>query len=137
MATAEFTLGMTSGKVLSRAEKLRRIRRLALVARIMDTAIRIPGTRIRFGADSVMGMVPLVGDAGGALIGLVIVNEARRLGLPASKLGTMLYHLGVDTVFGAVPVVGDAFDIYYKAHRRNLRVILDHFALDPDLADLR
>lgn len=137
MATAEFTLGMTSGKVLSRAEKLRRIRRLALVARIMDTAIRIPGTRIRFGADSVMGMVLLVGDAGGALIGLVIVNEARRLGLPASKLGTMLYHLGVDTVFGAVPVVGDAFDIYYKAHRRNLRVILDHFALDPDLADLR
>ncbi len=137
MATAEFTLGMTSGKVLSRAEKLRRIRRLALVARIMDTAIRIPGTRIRFGADSVMGMVPLVGDAGGALIGLVIVNEARRLGLPASKLGTMLYQLGVDTDFGAVPVVGDAFDIYYKAHRRNLRVILDHFALDPDLADLR
>ncbi|MCM2503728.1 DUF4112 domain-containing protein [Aureimonas altamirensis] len=117
---------------MSREEKLRRIRRLAMLARIMDTALRLPGTNIRFGADALMGMVPIVGDAGGALIGLLIVNEARQLGLPKRKLMTMLYNVGVDAAFGAVPVVGDAFDIYYKAHRRNIQIILDHHDLEDD-----
>ena len=52
----------TDGEFTDRAEHLRRLRRLAAIARLMDTAIRIPGTGIRFGADSVLGLVPLVGD---------------------------------------------------------------------------
>ncbi|KHJ56185.1 DUF4112 domain-containing protein [Aureimonas sp. OT7] len=115
---------------MSRDEKLRRIRRLAMLARVMDTALRLPGTNIRFGADALMGMVPIFGDAAGALVGLLIVNEARQLGLPKRKLMSMLYNIGVDTAFGAVPLVGDAFDVYFKAHRRNIQIILDHHGLD-------
>ena len=50
--------------------------------------------------------------------------------MPKRKLMTMLYNIGVDTAFGAVPVVGDAFDVYYKAHRRNIQIILDHHGLE-------
>ncbi len=132
MATVEYILPGEAIRGMSREEKLRRIRRLAMLARIMDTALRLPGTNIRFGADALMGMVPIVGDAGGALIGLLIVNEARQLGLPKRKLMTMLYNVGVDAAFGAVPVVGDAFDVYYKAHRRNIQIILDHHDLQDD-----
>ncbi|MGI2032444.1 DUF4112 domain-containing protein [Rhizobium panacihumi] len=117
------------------AERLRRLRRLSGIARLMDTAIRIPGTGIRFGADSVLGLVPVIGDAGGALIGLYIVNEARRMGVPADKLAQMVGNLAVDSLVGSVPVFGDLFDVYFKSHRRNVDMILQHFGVHPD--DLR
>lgn len=117
---------------IERIETLRRLRRLAVIARLMDTAIRIPGTGIRFGADSVFGLIPVVGDAGGALVGLYIVNEARRLGLPPAKLVPMLGNIAVDSVLGSVPLAGDVFDLFFKSHRRNLRIILDHFGVHPE-----
>lgn len=113
-------------------EMLRRLRRLATIARLMDTAMRIPGTGIRFGADSLFGLVPVIGDAGGALIGLYIVNEARRLGVPPAKLVQMLGNIAVDSVLGSVPVAGDVFDVFFKSHRRNLQLVLDHFGIRPD-----
>jgi hypothetical protein len=112
---------------LDHVEKLRRLRRLNGIARLMDTAIRIPGTGIRFGADSVFGLIPVIGDAGGALVGLYIVNEARRMGVPANKLVQMLGNIAADGVVGSIPVAGDLFDLFFKSHRRNLDIILDHF----------
>ncbi|WP_206454505.1 DUF4112 domain-containing protein [Aurantimonas marina] len=109
------------------ADHRRRLKRVARVARLMDTAIRVPGTGIRFGGDSIMGLVPGVGDAAGGLIGVYIINEARRLGLPTHKLVKMAGNLGIDFAVGSVPLLGDVFDVVFKAHRRNLDVILDHF----------
>ncbi len=118
-----------------RIDRLRRLRRIHGVARMMDSAIGIPGTRFRFGADSIMGLVPLVGDAGGALIGLYIVNEARRMGVPNDKLAKMIGNLAVDSVVGSVPLAGDLFDVFFKSHRRNLNIVLDHFGVSAE--DLR
>lgn len=117
-------------------ERLRRLKRIARIARLMDTAVRIPGTGIRFGADSVMGLIPGIGDAAGGLVGLYIINEARRLGLPASKLARMAANVGLDALVGSVPVLGDVFDVYFKSHRRNADMVLEHFgethsAFDP------
>ncbi|SFB42106.1 protein of unknown function [Rhizobium sp. NFR07] len=112
---------------LDHVEKLRRLRRLNGIARLMDTAIRIPGTGIRFGADSIFGLIPVVGDAGGALVGLYIVNEARRMGVPPNKLVQMLGNIAADGVVGSIPVAGDLFDLFFKSHRRNLDIILQHF----------
>tara|TARA_R110002020_G_scaffold370006_1_gene581760 strand:+ start:255 stop:701 length:447 start_codon:yes stop_codon:yes gene_type:complete len=123
-----------------RVEHLRRLRRVAKVARLMDTAIRIPGTGISFGGDSIVGLVPGVGDAATAVVSLWIVNEARRLGMPVHKLVKMLANVGVDTVGGAVPLVGDVFDLFFKANRKNLAMILDHFGEDgliDDRGDVR
>lgn len=117
-------------EILERTELLRRLRRLSNAARLMDTAVRIPGTGIRFGADSLMGLVPVIGDAGGAIVGLAIIYEARRLGVPANKISRMLGNVAVDATVGAVPLVGDLFDVYFKAHRRNIGIVLDHFAVD-------
>ncbi|WP_258163011.1 DUF4112 domain-containing protein [Rhizobium sp. TH2] len=114
---------------------MRRLRRLQNVAMVLDTAIAIPGTNIRFGADSLLGLVPGVGDFAGALVGLAIVNEARRLGVPADKMGRMIANIGLDTLVGFVPLLGDVFDMYFKSHRRNVQLILDHF--EADLAERR
>jgi hypothetical protein len=122
----------STGAFADRAERLRRLRRLSGIARLMDTAIRIPGTGIRFGADSVFGLIPVVGDAGGALVGLYIVNEARRLGVPPAKLAQMLGNIAADSILGSVPLAGDIFDLFFKSHRRNVQMILDHFGVHPD-----
>lgn len=119
-------------------DRLRRLRRISRLARTMDTAVRIPGTGIRFGADSVLGLIPGIGDAAGGLIGLYMINEARKLGLPGHKLAKMAGNIGLDAVVGSVPLLGDVFDVYFKSHRRNANMILDHFEgaradLDPGL----
>jgi hypothetical protein len=111
-------------------DHLARLRRMRGLARLMDTALRIPGTRFSFGADSIMGLVPGVGDFAGAAISLYIVNEARRLGVPNDKLFKMLVNIGFDAAAGSVPLVGDLFDVYFKSNRRNLDLVLEHFGLD-------
>jgi hypothetical protein len=113
-------------------ERLRRLRRLSGIARLMDTAIGIPGTRFRFGADSVLGLLPLVGDGASALVGFYIVNEARRLGVPPHILARMVRNVGVDALVGSVPLFGDLFDVYFKSHRRNVDMIIEHFGVDTD-----
>ena len=115
------------------ADRLRRLRRISRVARLMDTAIRVPGTGIRFGADSVVGLIPGIGDAGGAVIALWIVNEARRLGMPNAKI---LGNVGIDVAVGSVPLLGDIFDVVFKANRRNLDLILDHFGEEHLMAEV-
>ena len=119
--------GDPRGSPLADAERIRRLQRLQTIAMVMDTAVAIPGTNIRFGADSLLGLVPGVGDFAGALVGLAIVNEARRLGVPGHKMGRMIANIGLDTLVGAVPLLGDAFDVYFKSHRRNVQIVLDHF----------
>jgi len=118
--------------ILEDLERLKRLRRIQAMARVMDTAFRIPGTGISFGADSILGLVPGVGDAGGALVGLLIVNEARRLGVPNATLAKMLGNIGLDTIGGSLPLLGDLFDVYFKSNRRNVQLVLDHFELAPE-----
>lgn len=114
------------------ADNIRRLRRLSSIAALMDTAVGIPLTRFRVGADSVLGLVPGIGDAAGTLIGLYLVNEARRLGLPKDKLARMLTNVGIDFVGGAVPLLGDFFDAYFKSNKRNVDLVLDHFGVSRD-----
>ncbi|MDX0414087.1 DUF4112 domain-containing protein [Sinorhizobium medicae] len=108
-------------------EQLTRLRWIRGLARLMDTALGIPGTRMSLGADSVLGLIPGVGDFAAAAVSLIIVNEARRLGVPNDKLAKMLVNVGFDTLAGSVPVLGDVFDVYFKSNRRNLQLVLDHF----------
>ncbi len=114
------------------SDDLRRLRRISTVASLMDTALGIPFTRFRVGADSVLGLIPGIGDAAGALVSLYLVNEARRLGVPKEKLARMMANVGIDFVGGAVPLLGDLFDVYFKSNKRNVDLVLDHFGMSRD-----
>lgn len=102
-----------------------RIVRAVRLAQLLDTSFRIPGTRIRFGLDPILGLVPGLGDAIAALIGGYIVWAAVRAGAPVLIVGRMLANVAVDAIVGAVPVAGTVFDIAFKAHRRNARMLVD------------
>ena len=106
-----------------RAAVIREVERLA---RLLDTQWRIPGTGIRFGLDPVVGLIPGLGDAAAGLVSAYIVVLGARLGLPKHVLARMVGNVAVDVVFGSVPLLGSVFDLFYKANRRNLRLLQGH-----------
>jgi hypothetical protein len=105
------------------AELDRRADNLRALARMLDSAVRIPGTGIRIGADSIFGLVPVVGDIAGAALSGYIVLTSARLGASPSTLVRMLINIGIDTVVGAVPVIGDMFDVGWRANMRNVELL--------------
>lgn len=104
------------------------VRRVQLLARALDSAIRIPGTGIRFGLDSVIGLIPGAGDVASALMSGYIVLASARMGVPPSVVIRMILNLAVDTVVGAVPLVGDLFDVGFRANVRNANLLDRHLA---------
>src|SRR5918993_1294110 len=102
------------------------VARISTLAKVLDTAIPIPGTNRTIGIDPLLGLIPVVGDAVSAALSSYIIWEARQLGLPRWKIARMIGNMALDTTVGAVPFVGDLFDLAYKANRRNLRIVLDH-----------
>ncbi len=116
---------MTSPLPLGRDEQ-RRLERLRRVARMLDNAIPIPGTRYRIGLDPILGLLPGVGDAIGTAMAGYILVEAVRFGAPRGVLVRMLLNIGVDTAVGAVPGVGDLFDFVWKANAKNLALLHEH-----------
>src|SRR4051812_26103157 len=103
-----------------RADALHRVR---VLARVMDDAIRVPGTGIGVGLDALIGLVPGLGDIAGGIISAYTLVTAARLGVPRTVLARMLLNLGTDTLVGAVPVLGDIFDVAWKANVRNARLL--------------
>ncbi len=108
-----------------------RLDRVKQIARLLDTAIRIPWTPIRFGVDSLIGLVPGLGDALGTALSGYILFEAARLGASKRLLLRMLSNVAVDTLLGLVPLVGDLFDVFWKANDRNVQLLARHVQ-DPD-----
>lgn len=122
------------------ANRAETLARLDALSRLLDTAFVVPGTRIRFGLDGVIGLVPGIGDLVSAALSTYLIWEARRLGLPVWKLARMVANVAFDTAIGAVPIVGDAVDVLFKANRRNMRIIREHLERDgtlvrPDIVD--
>lgn len=95
-------------------------------ANLLDSAFRIPGTRIRFGLDAIIGLVPGVGDLSAPVFAAVILVTAFKLRLPAIVQARMVLNATIDMVMGLVPFVGDLADIAWKANLRNLALLERH-----------
>jgi Domain of unknown function (DUF4112) len=102
-----------------------RIARIDALATLLDTALVIPGTGIRFGLDALIGFFPFLGDTITTALSLFIVHEAYQLGAPGHVIARMLGNVALDGVLGAVPLVGDVFDVLWRANRRNVRLLLE------------
>jgi hypothetical protein len=131
-AAADLLGRLTAG--MSHQERLNQVQ---FLARIMDEQFIVPGTNIRFGWDSILGLFPGVGDAITSAISLLIVHHAWQTGASPIVIGRMLANIGVDFLVGAVPLVGDALDFAWKANRKNARLLEQHLRASAGLRDLR
>ncbi len=116
---------------LSRAERFAAAeRRISRVTHVLDELVSVPGTPIKVGLDPVIGVIPIAGDALAALVGLWVILEASRFGIPRVVLWRMIANLVVDLGIGAIPLIGDAYDLFFRSNSRNLELFRRH-ALDP------
>ncbi|MBZ9747737.1 DUF4112 domain-containing protein [Mesorhizobium sp. CO1-1-7] len=106
----------------------RAIAELDLLAVLLDSRWRIPGTPIRFGLDALVGLVPVLGDTATGLISAYIVLRARKCGAGKLLVARMVANVLFDTVLGSVPVLGSIFDVYYKSNNRNIRLLRGHLS---------
>ena len=100
------------------------------LARILDSAFRLPGTQYRFGIDPILGLFPGLGDAIGGGFGFYLLVLAFRAGAPPVVLLRMFINIAVDMLFGSIPLLGDLLDAGYKANLRNL-ALLEHYLERP------
>jgi hypothetical protein len=92
------------------------------MATLLDDAIELPVVG-RVGIDPLLGVAPIAGDSITAILGLYIVLEAYLAGVPRRTLLWMLLNVGVDWAVGSLPLLGTIFDIFYRANRRNVRLM--------------
>jgi hypothetical protein len=93
------------------------------LSRYLDGLFRVPGTGWRFGLDSLIGLIPNVGDTLTLLPSVYILISGVRYGVPKITLLRMAANLGVDYVIGSIPFIGDAFDFVWKANQQNMDLI--------------
>jgi hypothetical protein len=103
------------------------IDRLDMLATLFDTAFIVPGTKIRFGVEAMLRLIPGVGDAAASALSCYLLYEAYRLGVPRLLLARMIGNVLLEGAVGAVPVAGDAFDVMFRANRRNVALLRQHF----------
>ncbi|MEQ8704253.1 MAG: DUF4112 domain-containing protein [Phaeodactylibacter sp.] len=100
---------------------------LDTVSDLLDTRYRIPGTNVRFGADFLVGLIPGAGDAITFGISAILVLVMARKGASGMVLFKMIGNIVLDVVVGTIPLFGDLFDLGYKANRRNLHLLEEHY----------
>jgi hypothetical protein len=96
---------------------------LETLATYLDGLFKVPGTGWRFGLDSLIGLVPNVGDAATSLVSFYILIAGVRYGVPKITLLRMAFNIGLDYVVGAIPFFGDAFDFFWKSNKQNMDLI--------------
>ncbi|HYE58476.1 MAG TPA: DUF4112 domain-containing protein, partial [Rhodothermales bacterium] len=108
---------MAADALVSRPEGEAHLGHLRRIARVLDDLVPVPGTRLRFGVDPLLGLVPGAGDAVGAGVAAYALFVAYRLGAPPGVLVRMTLNVLVDALAGAVPLVGDLLDFGWKASK--------------------
>jgi hypothetical protein len=104
-----------------------RLAQARALAKLLDRAVRVPGTNISFGLDALLGLIPGGGDLAGAAFSAWLIILGARMGLPSHVLARMVANVAVDTLGGTVPLIGDLFDVAWKSNTRNL-ALLEQFA---------
>lgn len=113
---------------MDKIQQLKNLKRIRKITKVLDTAIGIPGTKIRFGLDSILGLIPGGGDLITAGISGYTIYLATSFGLEKSEIFKMVKNVALETAIGSIPIAGDIFDAYFKANVRNLEILEQHIA---------
>lgn len=128
-----FDFGQSSANPFANLTREQRLARLEALAQLLDVAFIVPGTKIRYGIDGLIGLIPVIGDIITTAISLWLVREARALGAPWHITARMLGNVALDGAVGIVPFIGDAFDVMFRANVRNVKMLRKWLDKQPRL----
>ncbi|WP_037574433.1 DUF4112 domain-containing protein [Sporocytophaga myxococcoides] len=103
---------------------------LALVEKIsnfLDSKFRIPGTKLKFGWDPLIGLIPGIGDFAGFIISAILMLYLTRYGASRKVVIVMSLNILLDAMIGTVPFIGSLFDFGFKANKRNIELLKEHY----------
>ena len=91
---------------------------------LMDRLFKIPGTRLRVGLNTILLLLPVLGDIIPSLVGIVILMVGlKHYRVPRIVAARMVLNTCLDAALGWIPILGDLFDLFYKADTRNVRLL--------------
>ena len=93
---------------------------------LLDSVFRVPGTRIRFGLDAIIGLVPGLGDFSAPVFAVALIATGFRMRIPIVVQARMVLNAALDMLMGLVPILGDLADVAWKANLRNLALLERH-----------
>ena len=93
------------------------------IAKLLDAKFQFPGTGIRFGWDTIFGLVPGVGDIATLIPAGYLLHKGYALGARKRTIARMALNSGLDATLGAVPLLGDVFDLFFKSNVRNVALL--------------
>lgn len=103
------------------------LRNLRVLAKLMDSQFRIPGTGVKFGLDALIGLIPGAGDFATFLISGYMVTILAKNGASGFVLARMVLNILIDSLVGSIPILGDIFDVVFKANQRNVTLMHQHY----------
>ena len=121
------------GEMAREEERRQTIENLQRLSRLMDAEFRVPGTRIFFGLDGLLGLLPGVGDLLTTAPLAYYCWVAYRFGLGAGVWVRLIANQAIDFIAGLVPIVGDLLDIGFKCNVRNARLLIQALERGKDL----
>lgn len=102
------------------------LRHLEALATWMDSKFTLPGTKIKFGLDSLIGVIPGIGDTATVAVTAYIIGKAGKYNIPKHIRMKMMWNAFVDWLVGLIPFFGDIFDVGFKANKKNVALLLEH-----------
>lgn len=122
----EYLFPPSADQGVYRGERVDRFARFEKLTRLLDDSFTIPGTSIRVGWDSIIGIVPGLGDMISTVLSGYLIYQAKQLGASNWVLARMVGNTGLDFLLGSIPIAGDIFDVFFKSNRRNSRLLKKH-----------
>jgi len=99
---------------------------LRMVAFIMDNLFTVPGTKLKFGLDPILGLIPGLGDTSSAFVSCLSIGLAAKEGIPRIALVRMALNVILNALGGAIPGLGDLFSLWFKSNQRNYELLLKY-----------
>ena len=114
-------------------DRIARLAKLERMAEALDSKFRLPVLGVPVGWDSILGVIPGLGDLVTVGPGAWMILEGHRMGARKRILGRMALNTTIDTALGSIPLLGDAFDLFFKSHRRNVSLLRREIKDQPAL----
>ncbi len=111
---------------MSSDPRLVKLQHLRKLSDLWDRSLGIPGTRFRVGLESLVGLLPVGGDAIGIMFSIYILFQVIQFNLPKEILLRMLFNIVLDGFVGSIPILGDLFDTTWKANTKNVNLLEAH-----------
>jgi len=108
-------------------EKEAIIQSVEKLARLMDSRFALPGVPVKLGLDTIIGLIPVIGDTVGLGISGYIIAQAKRVGVSDAVALKMSINVFLDWLIGLIPIIGDLFDWGWQANNRNARLLRRHY----------